>query len=143
MGEVMVDRYCNIKYLIRLCIANKAGCMSVYHYFCNNMSPSDISRKMGVSKHVVRGYIQRGERGVKDLLVMGTDPCRIMYTINSMFLVDSSDGMYKCPICGRKVESKGSLMAHVRIDHKDVVDNIITNMILKEVAGKPTPTQSS
>lgn len=131
----------SVKYIIRLCIVNKVGCQSIYEYFCNNESPSDIARKLKVSKHMVRGYIQRAEKGFREMVVAGIDVCRNIYNINSMFHVEVGDGWIRCPLCGEKIYSKEALMAHIRIKHKDVVDLIIKNIIQSRELYMHTPSQ--
>ena len=48
------------QYLVLKALAGRMSVIkAIYDYFVNNESPSTLSRKYGLSKHQIRGYVQR------------------------------------------------------------------------------------
>jgi len=127
--------------LIRLCqhvvvraLANQYRVLFALADVARGDSPSEVSRRYGVSKFRLRGWVQRVQeaaglfgwevkylRVLRELLVMRVEPVLLL----------TRDGM-RCAICGTSV-TEGKAASHVAGRHKDVVHSLAL-MLAERVA---------
>ncbi len=123
-----------VKYLVVKALAGHGyAVQAVYEHIVNEISPSTLAYKYGMSKHQLRGYTQRviekagSEWRAKALLrlltpyILRVKPIIVVY----------GDGKAYCSYC--KVEiPMAKTEDHVRRRHKDLV-SVIMRKILHEV----------
>jgi len=125
---VSVTRYLVVKQL-----AGKTSIvMAILDYFEKIESPSSLAKRYGMSKHQIRGYVQRimekcGSFARSRAIVMAIAP--LVLRLRPVIYRDG-DGSYRCRLCGDSFVLDDR-EAHVERIHSDYVDDAIYAVIEK------------
>ena len=109
--------------------------VALREYFINNESPSDIAVRLGVSKFVVRGWIQRvlEKCGGSHARARKVITAALPYVLRVDTIVLRVDGSVYCLVCGRKMKSEpGAIFSHIYNEHRDLVLRV-AEMIEREL----------
>ena len=119
-----------VKYLVIKALSNNFTAINaILDYIVKNESPSTIAYKYGISKHQVRGYVQRILDKVDDSYI-ASKILTILYpqikNIKSPISL-TSRGNY-CGLCNTWVV-RHSVEEHIRRKHKDLVNLYTVKLI--------------
>lgn len=120
-----------LEYLILKVLADKDGVVRVlYDYFVEGASPSSIAAKYGLSKHQVRGYIQRivektGSSTKAKVLIKHITPIIIKLKpvakrVNGALAI--------CSLCNEELPIQ-IMEDHIKKKHTEIVNECINSVI--------------
>lgn len=120
-----------LRYLVTHALAGNMHVIDgLYDYFVNRASPSEIGARYGLSKHVVRGWVQRIIEKVPSferarVLIKHLVPY-VRKIRPVMERVD--DNRVRCRLCGEKM-IRSLARDHVERYHGDLVDEYVYSII--------------
>ncbi|RLG88880.1 MAG: hypothetical protein DRO18_00525 [Thermoprotei archaeon] len=122
-----------IEYLVlRRLISDVTTILILKEYFVDGESPSDISRKYGISAHTVRGYVERLiEKAGSHHIIPTLIKISLPYIMNLDPMVIVVSGKYYCLECDLTLKSKQSAINHVRRHHKERLERLVNDMLSK------------
>jgi len=121
-----------IKYLvIKRLAGDTITILAVKEYLVDGASPSTIGYKYHVSKFRIRGYVQRvvdkaHSHAIAAAVVRATFP----YIMGIDPIILKIGGKYVCILCDTQLR-QGQVEHHIRRKHKDIVNNITSQIIIK------------
>jgi len=119
--------------LVKLC-NNVVALKTLEMYFVIGRSPGEIAKILGVSKDTVRGYI---ERAVKNAGGPAKAPALVRAVMPHIAavkpVIEPSNSMYRCVLCGESFMSIRNAMLHVRDSHRDALEQAF-EAIMRSVA---------
>jgi len=121
------------RYLVVKQLAGKTNIvMAILDYFDKIESPSSLAAKYGMSKHQIRGYVQRimekcGSFARSRAMVLAIAP--LVLRLRPIIYSDGGKG-YRCRLCGDSFVLDDR-EAHVERIHSDYVDDAIYAVIEK------------
>jgi len=128
-----------VRYMVTHMLAgNVVVVRSIYEVLGQNDSPSMIVRRYGLSKHAVKGYIQRivercGSRRRAEIIVSRVGPI-VLGAVEPIVVDDGNVAVCKlCMVCSpdnaRMVNDPSVRYSHVRRLHKAVVEMHIRRVL--------------
>lgn len=127
-----------LEYLVLKILADKEEVVkALYDYFVEGVSPSVIANKYGLSKHQIRGYVQR----IMEKTGSGTRARVFMkYTIPIIIKIKPvvkrvNGSVAICGLCGEELLIQ-VIEDHIRKKHANVINDCINSVveILKRIA---------
>jgi hypothetical protein len=123
-----------VKYLVLLRIARCDNSINALADYINGMSPSEISKKYGISKDAVRGVWSRvltkcGSAQKAKALVR----CATPVILSLKPVVEKNDNTYRCLLCGETFANGGdaqtAISVHVNTRHPDHLERATVQVI--------------
>jgi len=117
----------SVKYLVLLRLSgNTNGLLSILDY-ANNVSPSEIEQRHGISRHSTRGHWLRligKTKSRQKAVAIARTAIPIVLSIEP--IIDARDGFYECRRCGAVFPSCKGAMAivasHMIAKHSNEID---------------------
>lgn len=113
-----------IEYLVLLRLSNNtAGIRAAEMYFVRNMSPSEIARRLGVTKDAVRGYVLRVLEKAGSHRAAAAGLKLVLPHIGKVKpIVRRSGSIYTCELCGYSNAHPSTTAVHVMVSHGDALE---------------------
>jgi len=125
-----------VKYLVLLRIARCDNSINALADYINGMSPSEISKKYGISKDAVRGLWTRvltkcGSAQKAKALVR----CATPVILSLKPVVEKNNNTYRCLLCGETFANGGDVQVaismHINISHSDYLAKVTVQVVSK------------
>lgn len=97
-------------------------------YIVDEMSPSTVASKLGLSKHQIRGYAQRVVEKIGDFRKAFLVISEVYDLLMRIKPIVSNYGHRKiCMVCGRELSTSGE--DHVKRYHREVVEDYVYSIL--------------
>ncbi len=120
-----------LEYLVAKALAGKKDILNaIYEYFTENRSPSVLASKYGLSKHQIRGYVQRiveKAGSVTRAKVLIKYCMRYLERVRPV-MKHISENMVRCMLCGDEVPITVA-EDHIRKHHGGLVSEYVASII--------------
>jgi hypothetical protein len=120
-----------LEYLIIKVLAGRDDIVKAVHdYFVNSISPSSVALKYSLSKHQVRGYVQRIVEKTGSVIkarVLLKHATPIILKIKPVARRINSQ-IVKCGLCGEELPSQ-VMEDHIRKRHSGLIDEYLESTI--------------
>jgi transposase-like protein len=111
--------------LLRVC-GNSTGIRAVEMYFARNMSPSEIARRLGVTRDTVRGYVLRVlEKAGSHRAAAAGLKLVLPHLGRVRPVVKRSGSTFICELCGYTSTYPSSAPVHVMSSHRDLLKQAV------------------
>jgi len=122
------------RYLVAKALAGRSDVIeALYRYFVLDESIGVVAARYGFTKHQVRGYVQRVIEKVPRRLAAKAIEVLYPYLTRIKPVIYRDGRVYRCKLCNLEFINEYAAEDHVRIDHLDLVDDIVVAIAAKAV----------
>jgi len=124
-----------LRYLVVKALTDKNVVKILYDYFVENISPSVLASKYGVSKYQVRGYIQRIADKMSHARARAVIKHVYPYLISAEDIFEyDGHAFFKCKLCGIEIPNgfervSFAMYDHLTKKHADYIDVVVNRII--------------
>jgi len=124
------------QYLVIKALAGRGEVIeALYGYFVEGKSPSALAAEHGLSKHQVRGYIQRILEKASFRRARAAIALLYPFVMRIEPIIARDGRLLSCRLCGAELINEYAAEDHIRFDHFDLVSELVVEIAEMALAG--------